>query len=454
VSDRSPAWLRELARFCVELSDRTLPAVAREGARQVFFDSLPPIARGMREPEMLKLVDAQLAESGSAQASVLGTGRRASALDAALLNGTAGTWLELNEGSLHARGHPSMQVVPAAFAMAEARGASGGDLLAAVAAGYEACARIGRAANVRLSIHPHGTWGVIGGAVAAAKLKGFDVDRMVETINVASTLGMATARKTLLEGATVRNLFTGHSGHMGLMAVRLVECGFTGLDDGPTAIYTSVLSETFDPAKVTGDLGETWLVTRGYYKLHPTGRYVHAAIDALEDARRQAPDGRIDPDAIERIDVRAYKLAGMLSGQDVTSSFGARFSIPFTLATLLVHGHSGLAAFDDAAVANPRVQALARKVFVVEDPEHTAAYPATQRADLVMRLADGRELRGHCEVMKGEPEHPHSRAELQAKFFELGHLVWSPATTAALWDACTHLEDVPDWGAFTRPLAL
>jgi hypothetical protein len=39
-------------------------------------------------------------------------------------------------------------------------------------------------------------------------------------------MGLATSRQTLLDGATVRNIFTGHSGYTGVMATRLVESGF------------------------------------------------------------------------------------------------------------------------------------------------------------------------------------------------------------------------------------
>ena len=68
----------------------------------------------------------------------MGHRRRAACgcLDAALLNGTAGTWLELDEGNLFAKGHPGIQVVPAAVALAQEFGASR-TLLIAVALGYE-----------------------------------------------------------------------------------------------------------------------------------------------------------------------------------------------------------------------------------------------------------------------------------------------------------------------------
>ena len=41
----------------------------------------------------------------------------------------------------------------------------------AVALGYEISSRISRAAQIKLSVHPHGTWGVLGAAIAAGRLK-------------------------------------------------------------------------------------------------------------------------------------------------------------------------------------------------------------------------------------------------------------------------------------------
>jgi 2-methylcitrate dehydratase PrpD len=339
-------------------------------------------------------------------------------------------------------------VLPAAIAMAQALGSSGRELLAAIVVGYETCARLARAAEVRLSIHPHGTWGVIGAAVAVARLKRFDSTRMLSVINQAATLGLATSRQTLLEGATVRNPFTGHSAQMGIAVTQMVEAGFTGLNDAPTAMFTTVLSERFDASRVIAGLGEEWLMPRGYMKLNPTGRYVHAAFDALDDALTQSSRKTLIADSIERIDVRAYKLAGMLKGQTITSSFGARFSIPFALATRIVHGNAWLEAFEDAAVANPTVQALARRVFVEEDPAHTVAYPATQRCDLTIRLNDGTIMPGHCEIMRGEFENPYPPGALRDKFFRLAMPLWGDATSVALYDGCMAIESIEDFGAF------
>ena len=453
-SRNPPPYLETIGRFLSSATLTDLPAQARDRARWVVTDSVAVVGAGMQQPAMRAFVDKHLANAGSGNAWVIGAGRRANALDAALLNGTAGTWLELDEGNLFAKGHPGIQVVPAAIALAQERKASGADLLLAVALGYEVSARVSRAARIRLSIHPHGTYGVIGAAIAAAKLKGFDAGQMRELVNIAATMGMATSRQTLLDGATVRNIFTGHSGYMGLTAARLVECGFTGEIDGVGNVYGKVLSDHFTREEVMAGLGTDWLITQNYFKLHPTGRYVHSAIDALEDLLRKVPGGRLDVDRIRAIRVRTYMLAAMLAEKSVVSSFGARFSVPFALASILYHGRSGLASFDETAVANPKIQALASLVDLQEDGQHTARYPVEQPCDLAITLADGTAWEGRCTVMKGEPANPHSQEELEGKFFDLGAPVWGNEMTARLFDGLKNLEGIPDFGAFADKFPL
>ena len=443
-----PEYIAELARFACDVRLRDLSGPALERTRWVIADSLPVIAAGMQQPEMQAFMKAHLASTGGGLAWVLGTRRRASVSDAALLNGTAGTWLELDEGNLHAKGHPGIQVVPAAVALAQELGSPGDELAIAVALGYEISSRISRAAKIKLSVHPHGTWGTLGAAIAVGRLKKFDEAKMVELINVASTMGMATSRQTLLDGSTVRNIFTGHAGLMGLMAARLVECGFTGERDSPASVFGKVLGDDFAASKVTENLGREWMVAGGYFKLHPTGRYVHAAIDALEDLLAGVPGGRLDLARIERIEVRTYKLAAMLAEKQVTSSFGARFSVPFALATILHHGGSSLAQFEQAAVDTEAIQALAARVDLQEDAGFTARYPAEQLCDLKIVLAGGKFLEGRCMIMKGEPANPHTVAELEGKFMQLGAPLWGEDAARRLLEGCMTVERIDDFGIF------
>ena len=96
MSDRTrPKYLQTLADFAAATRIEDLSPEARERGRWIIADCIPVVAAGMQEPEMKALAAKHLASAAAGNASVIGAGRRAAPLDAALLNGTAGTWLEL-----------------------------------------------------------------------------------------------------------------------------------------------------------------------------------------------------------------------------------------------------------------------------------------------------------------------------------------------------------------------
>jgi 2-methylcitrate dehydratase PrpD len=267
-------------------------------------------------------------------------------------------------------------------------------------------------------------------------------------------MAMTTNRQAMLDEATVRNVYSGHSALAGSTAVQLVQAGFTGQRDGIGFTYGTVIADGFDPQRFVSGLGRDWLILQGYFKLHPSGRYSHAAIDALESALATLPARTLDIDQIERIDVKAFQMAALLAGKKITTSFGAKFSIPFALATILVHGRSAVECFDLEAVKNPRVQALVERIEVREDPAYTSAYPDRQICDVVIQLRDGREIRGRCEVMKGEPSNPHRAQDVEKKYFDLMSPVWGPEPARKLYDAVLALENVADMRAFGDRYAL
>ena len=450
----APRYLQALAAFACTTGIAGMPARTIERTRRVITDCLPVIAAGMQTDEMQGFVTRHLARAAAGSAWVVGARRRAVALDAALLNGTAGTWLELDEGSTQAKGHPGIQVVPAALAVAQEQGFSGEALLVAVALGYEVSARINRAARVREIIHPHGTFGVIGAAVAVGRLLGFEVPQMVTLLNVAASMPMASSYRTLADGATVRNIYTGHSGYMGQIAVQLVASGFTGERDGAATTFGQILGEHFDADAVHDHLGDEWMVADGYFKLHPTARSIQTAIDALEDLMARLPPAGLAPADIARITASTYRLAASKAQQVVTNSFGAKFSIPFAVASILYHGRSGLESFGDAAVANPVIRDLALRVEVSESAAHTAAYPQQQVCDLEVFCKDGVRYTGRCTMTKGEPGNPVTASELERKFFELGEPIWGKSLAQRVYTTFSDLEKVGDMRAVAETFLL
>src|SRR4029453_828518 len=205
-------------------------------------------------------------------------------------------------------------------------------------------------------------------------------------INVSATLGIAASRRALTTGATVRNVYTGLSGSMGWLAHTLVQSGFTGEPDGVASVYGAIYADRFDPEAAVRGLGEEFLLPRGFIKVHACGRYIHGALDSVEALMARRP---LPPESIQAIRVRTYAMAASLGHTDVRSEFCARFSLPFAVAALLCPGRSGLENYDAAAVADPRIQALARRVAVAEDPDFTRAFPGRQPTEVTVELADG-----------------------------------------------------------------
>jgi 2-methylcitrate dehydratase PrpD len=441
---RHPQWLTTLARFCADVRFGDLPSAVVERTRLVLADSIGAIAAGAQEPEMKALTAKLLEMSGSdgALAPVIGAHRRAPAPSAALLNGTAGTMLELDEGNQYARGHPGIHVVPAALIAGEILGSSGADVALAIALGYEVGSRVGIASKLRVTMHPHGTWGTIGAAVAVAKLYGADADAMLETINVASTLGLATSRRTMLEGGTVRNTFAGVSNQFGLLAWQLAASGFTGEADGIGTVYGTVIADNFRPDVMTDSLGARWEIARNYFKRHACCRYNHGALDALE--RIVAAQGGLDPESIERIDIDTYVWAAQLNDQTPHNMLAAKFSLPYSIATFIVNGGATVEAFREQARGNPVTAALAQRVFVREEKSLTAMLPGLRPAQVVVHLKDSTVLKAESLTNRGDTEDPYTSDEVLAKYDEIATPVWGAAHARKVRDAALAVDRAAD----------
>jgi 2-methylcitrate dehydratase PrpD len=442
-------YLTTLAEYACATRLADLPESLIERGRWIIADSVGAIAGGMQMPEMTAFVAKHLAGKPAGAASVIGGATAADARDAALLNGTAGTWQEQDEGNLYAKGHPGIQVVPAVLAVAQANRLSGADALLALILGYEISARINRASNSRLAFHPHGTYGVLGAAVGVGKLKGYDPAQMRQLLNVAATCGVATSRNAIVEGVTVRNIYTGMSGYSGQLACEMVECGFTGERDGVGYIFSKIYGDGFDPAATVAKLGEEFLTARSYFKIHACGRYIHSGLDLIEDLLAER-GGTLDPASIERIDFKGYSFFASLHRKACKTSFDARFSVPFAAASLIVHGKPGLKNFEQPAVDDPVIQALAHKVSVTENPEYSKAFPHQQLVDATVTFRDGTAWTGRGTHTKGEAERPHQPDELRDKFLELSAGAWPRAQGSAILDGLLALDTVPDLQAFFR----
>ena len=100
--------------------------------------------------------------------------------------------------------------------------------------------------------------------------------------------------------------------------------------------------------------------------------------------------------------------------QRPTTPYGAKFSLPYCIALVLVEGAAGVDGFSEAKTRDPRILAVAEKVRYVLDP--TLPYPRRFTGHVRVELGDGRVLEETQDAPRGGPEHPLAPEELRAKF--------------------------------------
>lgn len=436
----SPLFLPDMARFISSTEMENIPKAVVANAKLVIMDCIGAIVGGMAEPDMQALVNAGQQDG---QATILGTDGTADPQTAAFLNGMAGTVLEMDEGSQFARGHPGMHVFPALLAAAQEIGATGTEFLRAFIIGYDVAARAGIGTRLRMSMHPHGTWGTLGAAGGLAALHRLNEEPVAELLNISSSLTLATSRKTMLEGGTVRNAYTGISNQMALLAFRLWQAGISGEHDGVSSVFGDVVSTGFDHEAACEGLGDRFEITRNYFKLHACCRYNHAALDALVTLMGQHEQIG-NHELIDRIEVNSYSLAAELDDQAPRNMLAAKFSVPFAVATTLVTGDTGVESFSGEALTDPKTLALATRVTVREDRAMTAKLPDLRPASVTIFMQDGSRFEASVETNRGDWQDPYNPDQLVQKYLSLTRRLWPETLCVQIANYIQNLEQITD----------
>jgi 2-methylcitrate dehydratase PrpD len=204
---------------------------------------------------------------------------------------------------------------------------------------------------------------------------------------------------------------------MGVYAADLVRDGFTGERDGITTVFGDIAGVYFDVEKCLEGLGHRWEIGRGYHRIHACARDVQPALDALIDL---TAGQSIPSESIERIEVHTYAMAATMSRVAPENGLAAKFSIPHALAAYLIIGNTGVNAFSDEAVEDPRIKALRSRVTVQRDGAMDERTPDEQPARVRVSLRNGETLERSCLMPAGENDsNPLSDDMLNQKFVDL-----------------------------------
>ena len=425
-----------LARLAHSSSWTQHPPEVVAHALRIVRDTLGVMLGGSTLAEVRKLAGMS-PELGAGGATILGSRHTAAGHVAALVNGTGGVSLELDEGNQYAVNHPSIHMLPALWALAEERDASGAQLMHAFIVGYEIAVRVGAATRLRGPVHPFGTHTIVGTAAGAAVLLGLDAAQTATALELAAGLCIASSQNAANAGASVRNLFTGFTNHNGLLAVRLAQAGFSGEPGALESVFGKVLGSAFDLR--VGTALQPYYITRNYFKIHACSRWNHAPIEAMA-AILASRD--IALDAIEEIEVHTYDPATRLSGTSVANAYAAKHSIPYNVAARAVYGSNALDVYTDAHLRDPRLQALLGKIRVLEDPALTTLLPGIRAGRVSVRMSSGQVHTVQSEQPRGGHDNPLGEQELVEKFRLLAGMALPAERVDALLEAIPRLPDL------------
>jgi 2-methylcitrate dehydratase PrpD len=444
---------RRLADMLARTTYADLPVSIIAETERSILDWLGSALSGAIEPPA-RFVQQVVARFGTSNESTMFASGRSSAAGAALANGVASHILELDDVHKTSTLHPGAPIIPAALAVAEREHLDGPSFLLAVALGYEAALRIGEAVNPShyRFWHPTGTVGTFGSAAAAGSLLKLDSAQMLDALGTAGTQA-AGLWEFNADGAMSKHLHPGKAAFNGILAADLARLGFTGarqILEGQRGFFRA-MSDSHDATRIDDGLGTVWKIGENCYKLHSCCGHTHTAVDIALKLRSQANwSGAEILEKVRNIHIETYGPGyAIVKELHPCSSYQAKFSIAYCVASGLVEGLVGLDQFAPnrftaGGVRDLTIAALLPRIKVTVENDLTAKYPAAWPARLTLTLADGSTLTGAADYPEGNPEFPLSDVQLENKFLTMVVPRFGKATADAALMAVRSLQSCTD----------
>jgi 2-methylcitrate dehydratase PrpD len=417
-----------IARFVSGFDLRNAPDAAVANARRAYIDTVGVMLAGSAQPAGA-IVHGLIASEGNAPAAaVVGTRLRTSVRLAALANGVASHGMDYDLSYL--MGQPVASLIPALLPLAETTGAESSELIAAFIIGFEVASRLCRANPEHASQsawHAVGTIGTIASTAACARLLKLPAAAIGNAIGIAASM---SGGLSVNFGTMTKPLLAGHTAQNAVTAAILGGRGYTAspvaLEDrnGYFAAFGRGLKLSTD---VFAELGSRFdLADDGFtIKAYPCGGLAHPAIDAALDIRDELGPA-IAQIASAEVGVTRF-AARNVKVEYPTTVESAKFSASFLTAYTLVHGPPRLKAFTEAAIADPRVVALARNVSASIDPSLGDPIEIPLPARVAVILTDGRRIERVRDFALGSPGRPMTERQVEDKFLDCATQVFDRA---------------------------
>lgn len=385
-------WLAECCALPSDVETRT---------RLLLLDTFGCLVAGLRHPDVQHLGRSlRLAFPGDTAWPGSDIALGPAGLGA--LGAAAACWDEACEGHSAAHGRPGLPVVPALLALSATRDSSLGDLLLALATGYEIGVRAGQAWRIPPGWHVDGSWHSLAVAAAVVRMTA-GATAIQGAIEAAACQLPASLYLPISVGSVLRNTYPAHAVLLGMMAAAAADAGF-GMPRGALEEARRCVLHATGTAS-TAPAGE-WTIRNGYLKPFAGVRHTHYGVEACLRLRKR-PD--FAPDRIKAIHLQIYPEAVQYCGNRAPrTAIQAQFSLSYALAAALVQGDLGPDAYND--VTDAAIVRLERIVTLEPDPARTRR-SATVTLDL-----GGSLITESVDDVVGDPANPMSEDQAVAKF--------------------------------------
>jgi aconitate decarboxylase len=420
-TDARPDSVERFLDLILDTRYEDFPPEAIAAAKTFFLDTVGVACAGSLAPRLEGMLHAASRwGGGTPDVAVWNTKLRMNAPVAALVNGYQCHALEYDCVFEPGVILPAAPIFAALTARAEALAAegrppSGRDLLRAFIVAVEVSCTLGLAARSSMFFFRPGTAGTFSALAAATCLAPLPREQLRYAFGIAYSQ-MGGSMQAHEEGSMMLATQMGFAARNALMACDMASAGITGpveVLEGRFGFFHNYEDGHRLP-EALAQVGAPWKVTQLSHKPFPSGRVTHGAIHTL---RRLREELALTPEAVRSITFRMPPLGVRLVGRPMVHQPApnyARLCVPFVSATELLHGEVDPGSFTPERLADPAIEALARKVQVVEEPHPNpnAFYPQ----HVTLELADGRTVRRDIPYAWGHPEMPLTAAEGHAKF--------------------------------------
>ncbi len=444
----------QLTDFLLETRYEDLPTESIEMAKRCVLDFLGVSLIGSEEPVGRMIENYLEGIGGFPESTLIGSGKKFPALNAALGNGIFAHALDFDDDSSMGAGHLTACMAPGLLALSEKMGKRGKDFLLAFVLGYEVgsflatCLEPGQ---TRKGWHATSTIGTLASVAAVSKMLGMEQDKIVQAFGIAATQ-MSGLRRNF--GTMGKPFHAGKAAQRGVESVLLAQMGFTAdrnILEGKWGVLEVFSGESTLSIPATHNLGKAFFILRNWFKPYPACACTHSAIDGAISINQRYGKSQMK---IERIEVGVAPIAfDTLLFYIPETSYQAKFSMPFCVATALLEGSVSIDHFSPSRIKDPALLDLMKKVTMIADAEMAeGGYRGNYGATLRIKTEKGETLTEKISVPKGHPENPLSNADLLRKYRECAKSTVSEQQIESSVDRVMNMERIDGFEPLMRSM--